>query len=245
VRSEKQSILVDKRGVGSMFDDIAHSYDFLNHFLSFGIDHYWRDKVVEKLKQHKAVKTIDIATGTADLAILGAKKIKNSQIVGIDISAQMLRKGKRKVTKRKLNSRISLKQSDGHKIECPNDEFDAATIAFGLRNFENPVKGLNEIHRVLKPGGVTIILEFSTVKNRIFSKLFKIYFNKILPLVGRLVSENKRAYNYLPESVVEFNRKYVIEKIMREAGFENMYAKSLTFGVATMYCGTKKHNIAQ
>jgi demethylmenaquinone methyltransferase/2-methoxy-6-polyprenyl-1,4-benzoquinol methylase len=107
------------------------------------------------------------------------------------------------------------------------------------------VKGLNEIHRVLKPGGVTIILEFSTVKNRIFSKLFKIYFNKILPLVGRLVSGNKRAYNYLPESVVEFNRKYVIEKIMREAGFENMYAKSLTFGVATMYCGTKKHNIAQ
>lgn len=242
---EKHSFYVNKRDVGAMFDDIAHSYDFLNHFLSFGIDHYWRDKVVEKLKQHKAVKTIDIATGTADLAILGAKKIKNSQIVGIDISAQMLRKGKRKVTKRKLNSRISLKQSDGQKIECPNDEFDAATIAFGLRNFENPVKGLNEVHRVLKPGGVTIILEFSTVKNRIFSKLFKIYFNKILPLVGRLVSGNKRAYNYLPESVVEFNRKYVIEKIMREAGFENMYAKSLTFGVATMYCGTKKHNIAQ
>ena len=171
MRSEKQSILVDKRGVGSMFDDIAHSYDFLNHFLSFGIDHYWRDKVVEKLKQHKAVKTIDIATGTADLAILCAKKIKNSQIVGIDISAQMLRKGKRKVTKRKLNSRISLKQSDGHKIECPNDEFDAATIAFGLRNFENPVKGLNEIHRVLKPGGVTIILEFSTVKTEYFKAI--------------------------------------------------------------------------
>ena len=244
MRGEKQSISVNKREVGAIFDDIAPSYDFLNHFLSFGIDHYWRDNVIKKLKQHKALKTIDIATGTADLAILGAKKIKNSQIVGIDISDQMLRKGKLKINKRS-NSRISLKQSDGHKIECPSNEFDAATIAFGLRNFENPVKGINEMHRVLKPGGVTIILEFSTVKNKIFSKFFKIYFNKILPLVGRLVSGNKIAYNYLPKSVVEFNREYVIEKIMREAGFENMHAKSLTFGVATMYCGTKKQNIAQ
>jgi len=245
VRAEKRLISVNKREIGAMFDDIAPSYDFLNHFLSFGIDHYWRDKVIKKLKQHKALKTIDIATGTADLAILGAKKIKDSKIVGIDISDQMLRKGRRKINKRKLNSRIALKWSDGHQIECPSNEFDAATIAFGLRNFENPVKGINEMHRVLKPGGVTIILEFSTVKNRVFYKLFKFYFNKILPLIGRLVSGNKKAYNYLPKSVVDFNRKYVIEKIMREAGFENMYAKSLTFGVATMYCGTKKQNIAQ
>ncbi|HOG20020.1 MAG TPA: bifunctional demethylmenaquinone methyltransferase/2-methoxy-6-polyprenyl-1,4-benzoquinol methylase UbiE [Salinivirgaceae bacterium] len=245
MRAEKRLISVNKREIGAMFDDIAPSYDFLNHFLSFGIDHYWRDKVIKKLKQHKALKTIDIATGTADLAILGAKKIKDSKIVGIDISDQMLRKGRRKINKRKLNSRIALKWSDGHQIECPSNEFDAATIAFGLRNFENPVKGINEMHRVLKPGGVTIILEFSTVKNRVFYKLFKFYFNKILPLIGRLVSGNKKAYNYLPKSVVDFNRKYVIEKIMREAGFENMYAKSLTFGVATMYCGTKKQNIAQ
>jgi demethylmenaquinone methyltransferase/2-methoxy-6-polyprenyl-1,4-benzoquinol methylase len=223
-----------------MFNDIAPRYDFLNHFLSLGIDRYWRRVVIRALKHSKPIEILDIATGTADLAILEAKKIKESRVTGIDIAEAMLQLGKMKVEKRKLTNRVALQYGDGQNIPFSNSSFDATTVAFGLRNFENPVQGIHEMYRVIKPGGVSIILEFSVSRNRLFSWIFDVYFGKILPFAGRLVSGHSKAYSYLPESVGEFNKKCNVSEIMAGAGFEDICAKRLTFGVATLYSGTKK-----
>lgn len=222
-----------------MFNDIAPKYDFLNHFLSLGIDRYWRRLVIAELNRSKPVNILDVATGTADLAILEAKKLKNSKIAGIDIASTMLSIGQKKVIRQGLTSQISLQYADGQNLPFDNDYFDATSIAFGLRNFENPARGIHEMFRVLKPGGKALILEFSTSRNRFFGFLFDFYFGKMLPAIGKWVSGHSRAYTYLPESVKEFNQKYNLTEVMRTEGFSDIKAKTLTFGVATLYIGTK------
>lgn len=229
-----------KNHIEAMFDDIAPNYDLLNHLFSLGFDRYWRRVVIKQLIKHKSTKILDIATGTADLPILQARKIKNADITATDVSEAMLKKGKRKIDKLKLSRQIILNRADGHNLPYPDNTFEATTIAFGLRNFENPVQGVNEMFRVIKSGGISIILEFSEIKNRPIAWLFKQYFVIIVPIVGKIVSKHKTAYSYLPKSVYEFNQRYSIVKIMQQAGYENIKTQKLTFGIATIYSGIKK-----
>lgn len=227
-----------KEQVAKMFDSIAPKYDFLNHFLSMGIDKIWRKKAISMLKNRPIDKLLDIATGTGDLAI-EASKIKGIQITGIDISEQMLEAGKKKIEKLKLSNRISLHLGDSEKILFPDNHFEAITVAFGVRNFENLNQGLNEMNRVLKPAGMAVILEFSKPSSFPFKQLYNFYFRFILPVIGRMVSSDKSAYTYLPESVNNFPDGKVFLKEMEKSGFKDCKARKLTFGVATIYSGTK------
>jgi len=222
-----------------MFNDIAPKYDFLNGLLSIGIDKLWRKAVIKKLKKKNPTNILDIATGTADLAILETRKISTCTVIGVDIAEQMLQIGNIKIVKHNLQNRIQLQIADGHNLPFDDNRFDATTIAFGLRNFENPIQGVTEMYRVIKPNGTTIILEFTKSKNRLFQALFALYFGKILPLLGKLISKHSSAYSYLPNSVTDFNDKFNISDIMKQEGFINVKSKPLTFGVATLFCGTK------
>ena len=222
-----------------MFNSIARKYDFLNHFLSFGIDFYWRRRVLQRVRKIKPKSVIDIATGTGDLAILIAKA-KPEKIVGIDISASMLQKGKEKVLNKKLGHLIDLQLGDSENLEFDNNSFDLAMVAHGVRNFEDLDKGLSEILRILKPGGSLIILEFSNPRKFPIKQLYKFYSFYILPFIGRLVSNDASAYTYLPESVAHFPAFEEMTKIMEECGYINTDYSSLTGGISTIYQGFKK-----
>ena len=221
-----------------MFDNIATNYDFLNHFFSFGIDHLWRRKVVKILKPLKPVSILDIATGTGDLAIREVK-LNPEKIVGIDISENMLRIGEEKVLSAKLDNIISFKQADSAEIPFDENTFEAATVAFGVRNFEDLDKSLSEIFRVLKKNGQLAVLEFSMPEKFPFKQFYKFYLNKIIPLAGKIISKDVSAYSYLSVSIGAFPSGEKFLDYMKKAGFIKAFQRRLTFGVASVYVGTK------
>jgi demethylmenaquinone methyltransferase/2-methoxy-6-polyprenyl-1,4-benzoquinol methylase len=228
-----------KKQVSDMFDDISPKYDLLNRVLSMGIDISWRKKVVKLLKKQNPQSILDVATGTADLAIALTKTGANL-ITGIDISAGMLEVGRKKVQALSLDQKILLQKADAENLPFQDKTFDAVTVAFGVRNFENLEKGLSELHRVLKPHGTLVVLEFSQPTKFPFSQIYQFYFKNVLPLIGKMVSKNASAYTYLPASVSAFPFGKDFETILRQTGFIETQWKELTFGIATIYWGRKK-----
>lgn len=222
-----------KQQVEEMFDAIAPRYDFLNRFMSLGIDITWRKKVVKRLRSIKDANILDIATGTADLAIMMAS-LQPQKIIGVDISQQMLNVGDKKIEEKNLQNIISLQQADGENLPFAEATFDAATVAFGVRNFQDLDKGLHEIYRVLKPGATFLILEFSKVKVFPIKQFYEFYFRYITPLIGKLLS-TKQAYQYLPESVQAFPEGNEMISILQNIGFKNNTCTPVSFGIASIY----------
>jgi len=228
-----------KEQVRSMFDNIASRYDLLNSLLSLGIYKHWRRRLVEATRPlPDNAKILDVATGTGDIAIALAK-LNPASVVGIDISERMLELGKKKVKDLGYDQRVSLQPGDAEDIRFPDNEFDAATVAYGVRNFENLEKGLREMLRVLKPGGKLVILEFMKPRNTLFAGLFRFYFTQVLPRIGGAVSANKQAYSYLPESVESFPQGTALVKIIEQQGFAQAQCKELTNGVVGLYTACK------
>jgi demethylmenaquinone methyltransferase/2-methoxy-6-polyprenyl-1,4-benzoquinol methylase len=222
-----------------MFDSIAHSYDFLNHFLSFGIDRIWRRKAIRIIsKSFKNPKILDVATGTADLSI-AALKAEPASITGIDISDGMLEIGRNKIISKGLSGRIQLINGDSENIPFKDNSFEVAIVAFGVRNFLDPLKGLSEMTRVVRTGGMVLVLEFSRPEKFPFRQLYNFYFLKILPVIGRLFSGNAGAYRYLPESVMQFPDNEQFMELMKKAGLGTVRQKRLTMGIASIYTGHK------
>ncbi|HOB84214.1 MAG TPA: bifunctional demethylmenaquinone methyltransferase/2-methoxy-6-polyprenyl-1,4-benzoquinol methylase UbiE [Bacteroidales bacterium] len=227
-------------GTGSMFDSIAFRYDFLNHFLSFGIDRSWRKKAIREislLNPHPS-KILDVATGTADLAI-AALKLSPDHITGIDISEKMLEAGRAKTRRLSPDEKITLLQGDSLKLEFSDEAFDVTMAAFGVRNFSDSLAGLSEMHRVLRKNGVIMILEFSKPSGKVFRHLYNLYFHKILPQIGRFFSKSHFAYSYLPDSVMKFPDNEQFITLLGKAGFTAVRQKRLTGGVASIYTGRK------
>ena len=227
-----------KEQVAKMFNNISHRYDFLNHLLSLGIDKVWRKKAISVLKPLSPKKILDVATGTGDFAIQSIE-LNPDKIIGIDISEGMLDVGRRKITARNLGDKIELIRGDSENIPYSQNKFDAVTVAFGVRNFENLTRGLSEIKRVLRPGGMVVILEFSKPAAFPFKQLYHFYFRFVLPRIGSLVSSDKSAYTYLPKSVEAFPDGEDFLRILQDVGFKDTQCSSLTFGISTIYIGTK------
>lgn len=224
--------------IATMFDNIAHRYDFLNRSLSMGIDIIWRKKAIAQLKDLKPKTILDVATGTGDFA-LEAMSLNPDKITGVDISVGMLELGKVKIAKKNLSNKIEMVVGDSENLPFQDNTYDAATVAFGVRNFENLQKGLTDINRVLRPGGKLVVLELSTPKKFPVKQLFGFYFNNILPLFGKMLSKDDSAYTYLPESVNAFPDGEDFKKVMAAAGFEHNTSKSLTLGICSLYTGIK------
>jgi len=227
-----------KEMVREMFDDISPRYDLLNHLLSFGIDRIWRRKLVNLLGSRNPETVLDVATGTGDLAI-AISKLNPHKIVGIDISEKMLEIGRRKLVDEGLNEIISLVKADAENIPFANDSFDAITVAFGVRNYEDLEKGLTEMHRVLRPGGIMLILEFSHPPSFPVKQFYSYYSRYMIPLLGRFISGNKMAYNYLPESVAAFPSGEQFLEILQKPGMKNTRQISLSMGIASIYVAEK------
>lgn len=235
----KDSKLGKKEQVAQMFNNISGNYDGLNRMISFGIDVKWRKKVVNIVKKSSPSKVLDIATGTGDLAINIAKNTNADKIIGLDISQGMLDVGKEKILKEKLSESIEMILGDSEKIPFKDNSFDAITVAFGVRNFENLEKGLTEILRVLKPNGTFVILETSVPEKTPFKQGYKFHCSVILPLIGKLFSKEGSAYSYLSESASKFPHGEAFNNILRKVGFIDVENKPQTFGVATIYKATK------
>ena len=228
-----------KEQVAEMFDNIAPKYDFLNHVLSMGIDILWRKKAIKMLMPYQPKQMLDIATGTGDFA-LEALALNPDKIIGADISNDMLAVGVEKIKKKSLEDKISFQYGDSENLPFETDSFDAITVSFGVRNFENLEKGLIDMHRVLKPKGAVAIIEFSKPQNFPIKQLYNFYFKNILPGIGRMISKDARAYTYLPESVDAFPFGKAFTEIMDKVGYTNIKAVPLTFGIASIYLGEKK-----
>ena len=228
-----------KNQVARMFDGIAHRYDFLNHFFSLGIDVLWRKSCIRMLKKEHPQTLLDVATGTADFAIEAVRMGLDVHVSGVDISAGMLEVGREKVAARGWNDRIELIQGDSVALPFDDHTFDAYTVAFGVRNFEDLQGGLRDMLRVLKPGAMGLVLEFSKPKHFPIKQVFGLYFKHIMPTVGKWVSKDPSAYTYLPESVQAFPEGEGFLEELRRAGYEDVQAKSLTGGIATIYTGRK------
>ena len=229
-----------KEQVADMFNSISKKYDLLNHVLSLGIDIYWRKKAIRLLSKDKPQVMLDIATGTGDFAIEAFKILKPTSIKGIDISRGMLDVGVEKIKKMKLDHVIDLQLGDSENLVFDDNTFDAVTVAFGVRNFENLEKGLAEIYRVLKPEGKLVVLEFSKPYMFPFKQVYTFYFNTILPLVGKLISKDNSAYTYLPNSVMAFPDGKAFLEIMKKEGFREVQWRPLTVGISSIYIGQKK-----
>jgi demethylmenaquinone methyltransferase/2-methoxy-6-polyprenyl-1,4-benzoquinol methylase len=227
-----------KEQVARMFNNISHRYDFLNHFLSLGIDRGWRKKAVNLLRPLKPRQLLDVATGTGDFA-LQALSLNPEKITGVDISEGMLQVGRKKMQDRNVADKIVLQLADSENLPFEENKFDAVTVGFGVRNFEHLERGLEEIFRVLRPGGVAVILEFSRPRKFPFKQGYNFYFKFILPKIGRIVSSDKTAYTYLPESVEAFPDGEDFLRILRDVGFKQTQCKSLTFGISSIYTGIK------
>lgn len=225
--------------VKQMFDDIAPTYDRLNHILSMSIDKIWRRRVVRIIRRLGAKQILDIATGTGDLAIAMAKRIENSTICGIDLSPEMLEVARIKVGKQGLNKQITLIEGNAEKLNIESQSVDAVTIAFGIRNFERKAEALKELQRTLKHGGHLVILEFSNPTNPLIAWAYRLYSHKILPWVGGLISRNRSAYEYLPNSVDGFPNPDAFMEIIASAGFGNITRRSQSFGIAQIYIAEK------
>ena len=228
-----------KEEVREMFDNIAPKYDLLNHTLSMSIDRVWRRRVVGEVRRAKPGRILDVATVTGDLAIAMARRIRDVQVLGVDLSEQMLAVARRKIEARGLDGRIVLDRGDAERLAVADASVDVATVAFGVRNFGDLGAGLRELARTIKPGGKVVILEFSRPRNRVFRALYEFYSYKILPRIGGLVSRDKRAYEYLPASVGEFPAPEEFMAMMARAGFRNCRARSQSFGIAQIYIGER------
>lgn len=228
-----------KEQVATMFNDIAGKYDFLNRFLSAGTDIGWRKKALKQLESIDTKKLLDVATGTADVAIMAAKQLKLTKIIGIDISDGMLDVGRQKIVKANLQNTIELLNGDSEAINFPDNTFDAVTVAFGVRNFEDLEKGLSEIKRVLKPTGKLVVLEFSKPILPGVKTMYNLYMKIITPTVGKMISKNKVAYAYLDESIQKFPEGKNFITILNNIGYTNTYSKKLSLGICSIYCGTK------
>jgi demethylmenaquinone methyltransferase/2-methoxy-6-polyprenyl-1,4-benzoquinol methylase len=228
-----------KEQVASMFDSIAKRYDFLNRFLSLGIDKGWRKKAIANFEGKKMNHLLDIATGTADMALMAYQQIQPTKITGIDISEGMMQYGRIKITDKKLNDTIQLSLGDSTEIPFPDNSFDGAMVAFGVRNFADLEKGLKEINRVLQPGSKLVILEFSQPTSSWFKPIYNLYMKWITPTVGQLFSGNKAAYAYLNDSVIAFPEGPAFLKIFEQAGFTKVSQQKLTLGICSIYCGSK------
>jgi demethylmenaquinone methyltransferase/2-methoxy-6-polyprenyl-1,4-benzoquinol methylase len=238
VKPYKDSGQEKKQQVEQMFDRIAPKYDFLNHFLSLGIDKLWRRKAVRLLSQYAHETVLDVASGTGDFAV-AASRLKPTSIIGFDLSEKMLEVGRAKVQKLRLASLISFVKGDSEQMPFSDNQFDAITVGFGVRNFENLQQGLSEFFRVLKPGGTAVILEFSKPRYFPMKQVYYFYFLKILPWIGRIVSKDLSAYSYLPESVLAFPDGQDFINILSGLGFSDIEEHRLTFGIATIYLAHK------
>jgi demethylmenaquinone methyltransferase/2-methoxy-6-polyprenyl-1,4-benzoquinol methylase len=235
----KDSSLEKKDQVAEMFNDISVKYDFLNRFLSAGTDIRWRKKALKELKEINPEVLLDVATGTADVAIMAEKILSPKKIIGIDISEGMLAVGRNKIQKMHLDNCIELLSGDSEDIHFPDNTFDAVTVAFGVRNFQSLEKGLTEIRRVLKTGGKMVVLEFSKPKWTLIKPFYNFYMKKITPNIGKIFSKNKEAYQYLDESIKKFPEGEAFIKILNEVGYQKTYRKPLSLGICSIYCGTK------
>ncbi len=232
------SKLSKKEQVADMFNNIAGKYDFLNHFLSLGIDKGWRKKAIAEIAKVQPKTILDVATGTGDLAI-AASKLNPEKIIGIDIAAQMLDVGRQKLKEKGLDELITMQVGDSEALPFADNSFDAITCAYGVRNFEHLEEGLKEMCRVMRPGGKLAILEFSHPKKFPVKQGYQFYFKYILPTLGKLVSKHSTAYSYLPESVMAFPEGQRFCDILAQCGFKEPKACPLTFGITTLYTATK------
>lgn len=228
-----------KQYVKKMFNDIAHRYDFLNHLLSGGTDVYWRRKAISKLNLSADSLVLDIACGTGDLAFT-TYKLKKSKVIAVDIATNMLTLGKQKAEEKKQSKYVHFLAGDGENIPFADKSFDAVTIAFGVRNMGDIKKNLNEMSRILKPGGEIVILEFSTPKSKLLKNIYVYYFHKILPGIGKFVSKDKDAYTYLPESVSDFPKPREFARWIEDEDFDPVNYWRLFNGIAIIYKGVKK-----
>lgn len=228
-----------KKQVEKMFDKIAFRYDFLNRFLSAGIDIGWRKKAIKLLLPVKPERILDVATGTGDFALTSYEILKPEKITGIDISEGMLELGRKKITKAGLDDRIELLNGDSEAILFEDNSFDAVTVAFGVRNFENLEQGLSEIKRVLKPGGKLIVLECTKPSMPVVKQFYNFYMKFITPKIGKIIANNNDAYQYLNDSVLQFPEKKYFIQILNKAGYRNTFYKTLTLGICTIYCAEK------
>jgi demethylmenaquinone methyltransferase/2-methoxy-6-polyprenyl-1,4-benzoquinol methylase len=238
IMPDAASNLSKKEQVAEMFNNIAGRYDFLNHFLSLGIDKGWRKKAIAEVAKTQPHAILDVATGTGDMAIAAARLLPQ-RIVGIDIADQMLEVGRKKIIAEHLQKMITLQTGDSEDMPFTTGEFDAVTCAYGVRNFEHLEAGLIEMCRVLRPGGKIVILEFSHPSRFPISQFYKLYFRFILPTLGKLVSKHSKAYTYLPQSVMAFPEGKKFCDILAKCGFEQVKAQPLTFGITTLYTGVK------
>ena len=228
-----------KKQVANMFDKIAFRYDFLNHFLSAGIDRRWRKKAIRQLIGLSPKKILDVATGTGDFAITSYEMLHPEKITGIDISEGMLDVGRKKIDKLHLRDKIELLNGDSEAIFYEDDSFDAVTVAFGVRNFQDLEKGLAEIYRVLKPGGKLVVLECSKPSLPVVKNLYNFYMKFVTPKIGKFISKNNDAYQYLNNSVQQFPEKKIFTHILNQLGYRHAFYKTLSLGICTIYCGEK------
>lgn len=228
-----------KEQVADMFNNISGTYDFLNHFMSLGIDIIWRKKAINELKGDHPQHVLDVATGTGDFAFEALKMLKPQKITGVDISEGMLEVAKQKITQRGLSTQFEVRKGDSENLPFETNTFDAVTVAYGVRNFENLEAGLAEMFRVLKPGAKAVILEFSKPKIFPIKQLYNFYFHYITPTIGKLFSKDSRAYSYLPESVAAFPDGKNFTTLMDKVGYKNTKQRALAFGICSIYTGIK------
>ena len=225
--------------VERMFDTIAGKYDLLNHTLSFGIDKLWRRRGIAYLRPFAPKQILDIATGTGDLAIQLCRQLHPDQIIGADLSEGMMEEGRQKVEKAGLSAHITFERQDCTALTYEDNRFDAVTAAFGVRNFERIEQGIAEMYRVLKPGGHLMILELSTPEHFPMAQSYHLYSSVFIPLIGRVLAHNKAAYHYLPASIKVVPQGRVMTELLQRVGFKEAHAQTFTFGVCSMYTGTK------
>ncbi len=229
---------MEKVYVRSLFDKIAYRYDLLNHLLSGGVDLYWRRAAIQKLTALKPKRILDVATGTADFA-LASLRLSPDEVIGVDISEPMLEVGRKKLRQKNVTGTVRLETGEAEDLKFPDKHFDAAIVAFGARNFEFLDKGLSEMNRVLRTGGTVVVLEFSRPRIFPLKQLYFFYFKHILPFVGRMISKDREAYQYLPDTVMRFPEGKDFLDRLRTAGFTSLEEQRLTFGIATIYTGVK------
>lgn len=235
----KEDDAAKKAQVAKMFDSISWRYDLLNHLLSLNVDVYWRKKAMRELKALNPKLILDVATGTGDLAIQAVKSLDPEKVIGVDISMGMMDIGRKKIEQKGLGKKIELRRGDSENLPFEENKFDAVICAFGVRNFENLEKGLTDMFRVVKPGGKVVVLEFSKPDRFPFKQFYGLYFRYVVPIVGRMVSKDRAAYDYLPESVHAFPRGKAFIEILDRIGYKNTACKPLTFGISSIYIGTK------
>ena len=228
-----------KEQVSEMFDEIAGKYDFMNRFLSAGIDRSWRKKAIRVLAKDRPRYILDVATGTGDMALTAAKLLKPEKITGIDISEKMLEIGRKKIDNEGLTEKIELLAGDSETINFADNTFDGVMVAFGVRNFENLQQGLKEILRVMKPGAKLVVLEFSKPKTGIIKLLYHFYMGKLAPAIAKIFNQNKKAYQYLNESSMAFPDRQLFIDILKGVGYSDIYFKPLSLGICCIYCGRK------